>query len=111
MATRKRTIEGDLTLDGFRMHWSLVREQCWCSDHGWRGMAIRVVVLDGKHREMQIEYPAVRTERSGMSLPVGVKPKVRAVKVEAHIREAIAAGWDPESRGKPHIFEATELPE
>jgi hypothetical protein len=31
-------------------------------------------------------------------------------KVVAHIREAMAAGWDPESRGKPFVFEVAELP-
>jgi len=111
MAAKMRAIEGELVIDSFRMHWSLVREQCWCTDHGWRGLAIRVEVLDGRHRELQLEYPAVRTEKAGSSLPAAARPKVRAVKVESHIREAILSGWDPESRGKAFVHQVSELPE
>jgi len=33
-----------------------------------------------------------------------------AAKVEAGIREAMAAGWDPDSRGQPYFYQVTEVP-
>ena len=35
---------------------------------------------------------------------------VSAAMVEAGIREAMAAGWDPESRGQPCFYQVSELP-
>jgi hypothetical protein len=31
-------------------------------------------------------------------------------KVLAHIRLAMEAGWDPDSRGKPFVYEVEEMP-
>ena len=39
-----------------------------------------------------------------------IKSSIVAEKVEAHIRQAMADGWDPDSRGKPYIYELDELP-
>jgi len=39
-----------------------------------------------------------------------VRMPISAAKVAEHIREAMAAGWDPESRGKPFVYEVAELP-
>ena len=111
MATKMRTMESEAVIDGFRMRWRLVREQCWCTDHGWRGIAIRVEVQDGRRRELQLEYPLAGVEKTGYTRTDAPRPKVRPIKVEAHIREAIAEGWDPESRGKPYFYEVAELPD
>jgi hypothetical protein len=39
-----------------------------------------------------------------------VRQNISPAKVLAHIRRAIEAGWNPESRGKPFVFEVDELP-
>jgi hypothetical protein len=38
------------------------------------------------------------------------RQRILAAKVEADIREAMEAGWDPASRGQPITFQVAELP-
>jgi hypothetical protein len=62
-------------------------------------------------RELYLEYPAVRKQQNGSATPVlTIRPPIVSAKVVDHIREAIEAGWDPESRGKPFVYEVAELP-
>jgi hypothetical protein len=53
----------------------------------------------------------VRKQQNGFSMAVLThRPPIASAKVAAHIREAMAAGWDPESRGKPFVYDVAELP-
>jgi hypothetical protein len=76
-------------------------------------MAIHVRVAEGARRELHMEYPAVETQKNGFTR-IGIdfcpRPGIVAAKVEAHVREAMAAGWDPDSRGKPFVYQVGELP-
>jgi hypothetical protein len=64
-----------------------------------------------KWSEGYLEYPVVRKQQDGYAGPVlTIRPPIAAAKVAGHIREAMAAGYDPESRGKPFIYEVAELP-
>ena len=73
-------------------------------------MAIHVQVAGRVRRELYLEYPAVRKRQDGYAMPVlTLRPPMSAAQGGAHIREAIAAGWDPESRGKPFVYEVAEL--
>jgi hypothetical protein len=110
MAIRKRTIEGTVTVDGQQMNWSLVREQCWTTDDGWKGIAVSVVLAEGTHRVLQLDYPAVSTKNRGYVLTGDARTKVTPAKLEMHIRQAMEAGWDPVSRGRPFIFALDEQP-
>ena len=73
-------------------------------------MAIHVMVAEGAHRELYLEYPAVKTPKVGFAKTDFVLQSIASAKVEAHIRQAMNAGWDPESRGKPYVYEVNELP-
>ena len=43
---------------------------------------------------------------------IDVRPqKIVERKVESHIREAMAAGWDPDSRGKPFVYQGSRIAE
>jgi hypothetical protein len=57
-----------------------------------------------------MEYPPVKTRNSGSTRIDPARPGIVAAKVEAHIREATAAGWNPDSRGKPFVYQVAELP-
>jgi hypothetical protein len=92
MRNTKRAIQSSLTIDGVPLIWKLHREQNWTTDQKAVGLAIHVQVVGKVRRELYLEYP------------------VAAAKVAEHIREAIAAGWDPESRGKPFVYDVAELP-
>jgi hypothetical protein len=111
MPRAKRSIKSAVTIDGMSLIWRLHREQQWSTDDGWRGMAIHVKVAEGARRELHLEYPPVHTEKSGYTRVEPGRPGIMKAKVEAHIREAIAAGWDADSRGKPYVYEVADLPE
>jgi len=73
-------------------------------------VAIHVTVAQGVRRELHLEYPAVSTHKVGYARADFVLQNISPARVQAHIRRAMDAGWDPESRGKPFVFEVDELP-
>ena len=107
MRNSKRAIQSSVTIDGVPLIWRLHREQNWTTDEKAVGLAIHVQVVGRVRRELYLEYPVVR-KHSAPALTA--RPPIAAAKVADHIREAIAAGWDPESRGKPFVYDVAELP-
>ena len=110
MRHAKRLVQAAITIDGFSLIWRLHREQQLTTADGWQGVAIHVSVVEGVRRELHLEYPAVKTQKVGYTRTDFVRQNISPAKVLAHIRRAIEAGWDPESRGKPFVFEVDELP-
>ena len=101
---RKRTIEGQVKIDDVALIWELVSEPQWSnSGDGYKGLCISVRVADEARRELIIEYP-YPSGANGRPLPVPQRPSVTPKLVEASIRQALNAGWDPASRGKAFIF-------
>ena len=110
MPRAKRSIESAMTIDGFSLIWNLHREQQWFTKDGWKGVAIHVRVAKGARRELFLEFPPVGTEKAGNTKEAPARYPISAAKVEAGIREAMAAGWDPASRGQPYFHQTAELP-
>jgi hypothetical protein len=110
MARAKRSIESAVRIDGFSLIWRLHREQQWFTADGWKGVAIHVRVAEGVRRELFLEFQPVLTQKTEGMKDAPPRVPISAAKVEAGIREAMAAGWDPESRGKPCFYETDELP-
>jgi len=111
MRNSKRGLENSVTIDGVPLLWRLHREQNWTDDQKAVGLAIHVQVVGSVRRELYLEYPAVRKQQNGYAAPaLTIRPPIVSAKVAGHIREAMAAGWDPESRGKPFVYEVAELP-
>jgi hypothetical protein len=110
MPRAKRSVQAATTIDGFRLIWHLHREQQGSSADEGRGIAIHVKVAEGVRRELFLEYPPAKTRKGVYTRIELAQPMILASKVEAHIREAMADGWDPESRGKPYIYQVAELP-
>jgi hypothetical protein len=110
MPRTKRQIEHAVTVRGVALLWRLHREQQCCGEDGWKGVAIHVTVAQGARRELHLEYPAVKTQKIGYTRTDRAVVNIRAVRVEEHIVQAMDAGWDPESRGKPFIYVLDELP-
>jgi len=101
---RKRTIEGALTVDDLNLVWELLSEPQYSnSGDGRIGMRIGVRLRGVVTRELIIQYP-YPTDRRGMPKPVPQRPQVSQPMIESSIREALASGWDPQSRGKPFIL-------
>ena len=103
---KKRSIEGSVVIENVAMHWVLTSEPQWSnSGDGYKGMCFSVKVLGEARRELIIEYPYPK-DRNGRPLPVPQRPTVTPKLVEGAIREALADGWDPASRGKAFVFYA-----
>ncbi|MGA2674581.1 MAG: hypothetical protein ABSE99_15280 [Terracidiphilus sp.] len=99
-----------MTIDSFSLIWNLHREQQWFTADGWKGVAIHVKVAEGVRRELFLEFPPVGMEKNGNTREAPARVPISAAMVEAGIREAMAAGWDPDSRGKPYFYQVGELP-
>lgn len=111
MRNTKRQIQSSVTINSVPLIWRLHREQNWTRDEEAVGLAIHVQVVGLARRELYLEYPVVRRQMNGNSMPaLTTRPPIAAAKVADHIREAMAAGWDPGSRGKPFVYEVAELP-
>ncbi len=98
MAQKKRALEVEIEVDGEGYVWRVQRQPLWSSDTAdWRGMAIAVRHQEGK-REAVLEFPPAPAPRRGTPLiqPAQIQPEL----VARAIASAIAAGWDPLSRGK-----------
>ena len=101
---RKRTMEGLLAVDGNKLMWSLLSEPQWSTEGGYIGLRISVQLEDAHHRELILEYPFPK-KFTGVGAPqLPQRPKFSVKTIEANVCEAIAAGWEPISRGKPFTF-------
>ena len=98
MTQKTRKPEVEIEVDGQPYVWRIQRQPQWSSDTaGWRGMAITVRHGEGQ-REAVLEFPPAPPPRRGTPLiqPSQIPPQV----VARAIASAVAAGWEPLSRGK-----------
>jgi hypothetical protein len=59
---------------------------------------------DGHHRELILEYPFPKKVVSIGIPQLPQRPKFSVKTIEADVRQAMAAGWEPASRGKTFVF-------
>lgn len=95
---RKQNSEFEIQVDGEPYVWWLQRRPQWSSDTAaWRGMAVAVRHQEGQ-REAVLEFPPGPQPRFGA--PQLKASQIAPDLVAKAIASAIAAGWDPLSRGK-----------
>jgi hypothetical protein len=97
----KRDLAGIVTVDGLEYAWALQREPQWCTADGWRGMTVTLRQVDGR-REAVLEFPMPRHALNGS--PQRQRPPLNDAIAANGVRAALAAGWEPASRGKPVTF-------
>jgi len=101
---RKRTAEGLIEFEGTRLKWELLSEPQKTTEHGYKGLCISVQAEDGRHRELILEYPFPKGANwTGMAF-LPQRPKFSEKMIEADVRKAVRAGWEPMSRGKTYMF-------
>jgi hypothetical protein len=106
---RKRSLEGLIAVDGIHLAWRLMSEPQWSSEDGYIGLRISVQTEDGRHRQLIVEFPFPQ-KVTGVGLPqLPQRPKLSEKAIEAGVRQAMAAGWDPDSRGKASLFVVPEI--
>ena len=98
MARTKQIPEFEIDVDGAPYLWRLQRLPQWSSDAAsWRGMALAVRHKEGQ-REAVLEFPPGPQPRYGAPQ---LKPsQIARDLVTRAITSALAAGWEPLSRGK-----------
>ena len=108
---RKRSIEGTAKVDGFDLGWALRSEPQASTEHGREGMSFTVNRTDGAFRELILQYPIPTGHRKiggtyyKMPAVYPLRPRLSPKTVEADIKRAIDAGWNPASRGKTFVFD------
>lgn len=106
---RKRSLDGLIAVDGIRLTWRLLNEPLWSSEDGYIGLRISVGTEDGRHRQLIVEYPFPK-KVTGVGLPqLPQRPKLSEKAIETGVRQAMAAGWQPDSRGKAVLFVVSEI--
>jgi hypothetical protein len=99
----KKSRETPIVVDGYALSWRLQRQPVWGDRDGYKGLALSVQRTDAVRRELILEYPFLGRPNSPGYLPE--RPKVSQREIEADIRLAMEAGWDPDSRGKTFAFQ------
>ena len=98
MARTKQGPEFDIEVGGDPYVWRLHRQPGWSSDSAERHGKAIAVRHQGGQREAVLEFPPEPQPRFGAPM---LKPKQIAPELVAKaITSAIAAGWEPLSRGK-----------
>jgi hypothetical protein len=98
--SKSRNQSGTVDVDGITYDWHLQREPHLSDDEGWKGMTISLLQRDTK-REALLEFPAPKRLLKG--LPPG-RLQLDDATISRCVRAALAAGWEPMSRGKPVVF-------
>jgi hypothetical protein len=98
--TKTHKLSGIVEVDGFQYEWELRSEPQWAESEGWKGMTI-ALLQKGTQRGASVEFPPPKRLMKGMQRG---RLQVDDATISRGIRAALAAGWDPGSRGKPLAF-------
>ena len=96
----------NVTVDGVKFQWWIHRRPAWCTGEGWKGLAIAVQPVEFPARKLLLEFrPELDTRISSQKRP---RPSVSERRLTDSIRAALAAGWEPSSRGKAFVYEVDQ---
>jgi hypothetical protein len=95
-----RDLADTIEVDGLSYEWAIQREPQWCTADGWRGLVLSIR-YEGGQREALLEFPM---PKSGNGSPHRRRPTISKTVVANGVRAALAAGWEPTSRGKPETY-------
>jgi hypothetical protein len=96
---------GSVNVDSEEYSWEIHRQPTWVTSGGPRllGLALKVMPETPKTRKLILEFEISRGHRN---MPQHQRFRVPDIRIAQCIREALAAGYEPESRGKAFRFEA-----
>lgn len=99
--TKIHRLSGTVDVGGLQYEWELRSEPHWSEFDGWKGMTVALQRKNAQ-RGALLEFPAPKRLIRGMQrgrLQIGDAVVIRG------IQAALDAGWEPDSRGKPMVFE------
>lgn len=103
--SQSRDTSGVVSVDDQQYEWELRRQPQWCTVNRWRSMTIAIRLQDAQ-REAVLEFPPPPPYTNGS--PQHQRLRISPDIVANGIRAAIAAGWNPMSRGKAEVFMVDE---
>lgn len=101
--SKDSNLNGALNVDGIEYHWEFRHASRFDSSVGLCGPSVVVCLAPTHTRDLIIDFPISTFDPKR-------KPR-RAILVHhltSVIRLALAAGWEPQSRGKPFRFNVTD---
>ncbi|MBU1347739.1 MAG: hypothetical protein KKA16_12430 [Alphaproteobacteria bacterium] len=96
-----RDLKGVVQVDGDDYEWEVRRQPQRTTGNEWQGIGIALRLKDFK-REAIVMFPMVM-RANGM--PNFERQRISIEAVKTAVGSAIAAGWDPTSRGKVVVFD------
>jgi hypothetical protein len=93
-------LSGTVDVEGLTYEWEVRREPQWSESEGWQGMTVALLQKDTQ-RGALLEFPPPKRLLKGLQRG---RLQINDAILARGIRAALAAGWDPESRGKPMWF-------
>lgn len=100
----KRDLSGTAVVDGREFEWELRREPQWCTVDGWQGMLLAVGLSGANGREALLQFPPAK-KPAQRARAYRHRPQMQRADLESGIMSALAAGRQPEGRGKPFHVE------
>ena len=94
---------GVIQVDGVEFRWSVLREQTWVTKVGSLGLAILIESEQEGRRNLVLQFDG---EVGHRLTPKHQRFKIPDRRLIECVRNAIGAGWDPDSRGKKFTFAA-----
>jgi hypothetical protein len=94
---------GTVTVDGCEYSWEYRHSSRFDSSVGLCGPSVAVSLRPDHTRDLIIDFPISAFDAKGRP-----PSAILASRLASVVRSALAAGWDPESRGKPFRFNVTD---
>ncbi len=104
---QNQIIDETIVVDDIDLRWHLHSEPQFTSEFGHKGRRFSVRKVEGTKRELIIEFPFPKETPNRKPLSPQSE-KISTSVLEAAIRQAIGAGWRPQSRGRVFNFQITE---
>ncbi|WP_428149713.1 hypothetical protein [Brevundimonas sp.] len=96
-----RDLKGVVQVDGEDYEWEVRRQPQRTTGNNWDGIGIALKLVEGQ-REAIVLFPmAMRANGT----PNFERQRISIDAVKNAVASAIAAGWDPTSRGKVVVFD------
>jgi len=96
-----RDLKGTVVVEGETYEWEVRRQPLRTTGNEWQGIGIVLRHADFK-REALVQFP-MTMRANGM--PNFERQRINVDAVKNAVVSAMAAGWDPASRGKQMVFD------
>ncbi len=96
-----RDLKGVVQVDGEDYEWEVRRQPQRTTGNEWQGIGI-ALRLKGAQREVIVMFPMIMRANG---IPNFERQRINVESVRNAVASAIAAGWNPTSRGKAVVFD------